>query len=423
MKKTNPNMVEQGIQEMGQNTQNEFKVIPESVAEKIVEAIQKKGVTLSYNPKSKFSAEKDSFATFPQLKILLEKYQDELHKNINNNVNKYLDWFSEGEQKIKLKNFKTFNNEDWKNFFTTTIQLEKEEKDELNTNHQTRIQNFAHKVQEERLPTETLRTLKSKNNQDAFPQLTALLLQDKIKPLEYEKLLAYYTESEALLKQEAEILKIIEQGKIKDFLEELLPEAGANNTAKILEANLTDELIAIINAKQITTHFATIISTKIRQEIIAADEVIKIMKKWQTNGLICMMKEKYTDELIKVMIAWQTNNLIKIMKEGQINNLSRIIDKRQTDEVIKIMKAEQTDEVIKIMKEGQTDELIKIMENWQTNNLIKVMKEGLSDKLIKAMNEWQTDELIKAMRWETNNLIKIMKNWQTDNLVQIMKNW
>jgi len=91
MKKTNPNMVEQGIQEMGQNTQNEFKVIPESVAEKIVEAIQKKGVTLSYNPKSKFSAEKDSFATFPQLKILLEKYQDELHKNINNNVNKYLD--------------------------------------------------------------------------------------------------------------------------------------------------------------------------------------------------------------------------------------------------------------------------------------------------------------------------------------------
>ena len=35
-------MVEQGIQEMGQNTQNEFKVIPESVAEKIVEAIQKR---------------------------------------------------------------------------------------------------------------------------------------------------------------------------------------------------------------------------------------------------------------------------------------------------------------------------------------------------------------------------------------------
>ena len=50
-----------------------LKIIPESVGKKIKQALNARNIDLVYAPNlKKFSKEKNQFATFPQLKVLLK---------------------------------------------------------------------------------------------------------------------------------------------------------------------------------------------------------------------------------------------------------------------------------------------------------------------------------------------------------------
>lgn len=54
-------------------SKSNLKIIPESVGKKIKQLLNAKKIDLVYNPNLKnFSKEKNEFATFPQLKLLLQ---------------------------------------------------------------------------------------------------------------------------------------------------------------------------------------------------------------------------------------------------------------------------------------------------------------------------------------------------------------
>lgn len=54
-------------------SKSNLKIIPESVGKKIKQVLNAKKIDLVYNPNLKnFSKEKNEFATFPQLKLLLQ---------------------------------------------------------------------------------------------------------------------------------------------------------------------------------------------------------------------------------------------------------------------------------------------------------------------------------------------------------------
>jgi len=59
------------------------KLIPADVADQVVASLKAKGVELSYDPQLRdFSKAEDRFATFPQLKVLLGKYEKQLADTI-----------------------------------------------------------------------------------------------------------------------------------------------------------------------------------------------------------------------------------------------------------------------------------------------------------------------------------------------------
>lgn len=54
-------------------SKSNLKIIPESVGKKIKQVLNAKKIDLVYNPNLKnFSKERNEFATFPQLKLLLQ---------------------------------------------------------------------------------------------------------------------------------------------------------------------------------------------------------------------------------------------------------------------------------------------------------------------------------------------------------------
>lgn len=60
------------------------KIVPASVANQVITALKTKGIELSYDPElTLFSKAKDRFATFPQLKSLLMKYEKQLTETIH----------------------------------------------------------------------------------------------------------------------------------------------------------------------------------------------------------------------------------------------------------------------------------------------------------------------------------------------------
>lgn len=237
------------INVLSPSQENTLSFLPQAIGKKVKKALEEYGLPLRYNRYlSNFSKKGAEFATFGQIKVLLEEVNFTLH------------WDDSDEP-------------DWEWLFEQ-LDLTQDEKAELQARNQARIENFATAVQEESFAPRDLRVLRkatqkaeqttsqeveqNAEQKDAFPLLSQALAEKKITPLQYKQLMIYLGKVLEFSKYGKELQSIIKSCKFEDLilffqdgvtkeLIQIMKEKQNWELIKIMETGQTDELIDLLS--------------------------------------------------------------------------------------------------------------------------------------------------------------------------------